>query len=98
VHAGSPQTLQSGYQFRPTSCVIWCRTLAADSSNETHTERPFDNREAAARSRTAASISKINAPFLYTLKATGPEFGAGIKHGVERGWFELHDAGPTCGF
>nr|WP_084802015.1 hypothetical protein [Bradyrhizobium sp. Ec3.3] len=25
-------------------------------------------------------IEKINAPFLYTLKASGEEFGAGIKH------------------
>ncbi|MET4236527.1 MULTISPECIES: hypothetical protein [Bradyrhizobium] len=25
-------------------------------------------------------IEKLNAPFLYTLKATGSEFGAGIKH------------------
>ncbi|MGY8662526.1 hypothetical protein Q3C01_09175 [Bradyrhizobium sp. UFLA05-109] len=38
-------------------------------------------------------IEKINAPFLYTLKATGPEFGAGIKHAVERGWLELQESG-----
>ncbi|MGY8667190.1 hypothetical protein Q3C01_33210 [Bradyrhizobium sp. UFLA05-109] len=28
-----------------------------------------------------------------TLKATDPEFGAGIKHAVERGWLELHESG-----
>ncbi|WP_349539972.1 hypothetical protein [Bradyrhizobium sp. AS23.2] len=38
-------------------------------------------------------IEKINAPFLYKLKATGPEFAGGIKHAVERGWLELHESG-----
>lgn len=38
-------------------------------------------------------IEKLNAPFLYTLKATGSEFGAGIKHAVEKGWLELHESG-----
>ena len=38
-------------------------------------------------------IEKINAPFLYSLKASGPEFGAGISHAVERGWLELHESG-----
>ncbi|MBR0806234.1 hypothetical protein JQ636_22010 [Bradyrhizobium japonicum] len=38
-------------------------------------------------------IEKLNAPFLYTLKATGSEFGAGIKHTVEKGWLELHESG-----
>ncbi|MDI3560025.1 hypothetical protein OWC48_06275 [Bradyrhizobium sp. Arg816] len=38
-------------------------------------------------------IEKLNAPFLYTLKATGLEFGAGIKHAVEKGWLELHESG-----
>lgn len=41
----------------------------------------------------AFHIEKTNAPFMYTLKATGPEFGAGIKHAVERGWLELHESG-----
>ncbi|MCD9110538.1 hypothetical protein [Bradyrhizobium japonicum] len=26
-------------------------------------------------------------------KACGPEFGAGIKHLVEKGWLELHESG-----
>ncbi|WP_371930094.1 hypothetical protein [Bradyrhizobium sp. CCGUVB1N3] len=38
-------------------------------------------------------IEKINAPFLYTLKASGEEFGAGIKHAIERGWLDLHESG-----
>lgn len=69
------------------------------------TERPFADPEAAARklielAKTIGAvqdgrihIEKINAPFLYNLKATGPEFGAGIKHAVERGWLELHESG-----
>ncbi|MET3302969.1 hypothetical protein [Bradyrhizobium diazoefficiens] len=40
-------------------------------------------------------IEKINAPFLSRngCKATGPEFGTGIQHAVERGWLELHESG-----
>ncbi|RXG96376.1 hypothetical protein [Bradyrhizobium zhanjiangense] len=68
-------------------------------------ERPFTNPEAAARKlvELAATIEpvqdgrihieKINAPFLYTLKASGREFGAGIKCAVDRGWLELHESG-----
>ncbi|MEK9284732.1 MULTISPECIES: hypothetical protein [unclassified Bradyrhizobium] len=68
-------------------------------------QRPFATPEAAARKlvELAASIAavqdgrihieKINAPFLYSLKATGPDFGAGIKHAVESGWLELHESG-----
>ncbi|WP_458196398.1 hypothetical protein [Bradyrhizobium sp. UFLA05-153] len=36
---------------------------------------------------------KINALFLYALKAGGEEFGAGIKMSVELGWLELHESG-----
>ncbi|OAF11762.1 hypothetical protein AYJ54_07840 [Bradyrhizobium centrolobii] len=69
------------------------------------TERPYANPEAAARKlvELAAAIEpvqdgrihieKINAPFLYTWKASGPEFGAGIKLAVDRGWLELHESG-----
>ncbi|WP_027577095.1 hypothetical protein [Bradyrhizobium sp. WSM1743] len=68
-------------------------------------ERPYALPEIAARKlvELAASIEpvqdgrihieKINAPFLYTLQATGSEFGAGIKYAVERGWLELHESG-----
>ncbi|QOZ73521.1 hypothetical protein [Bradyrhizobium arachidis] len=38
-------------------------------------------------------IEKINAPFLYTLKASGPEFGAAIEFAIEKGWLELHESG-----
>lgn len=38
-------------------------------------------------------IEKINAPFLFTLKASGPEFGAGIKYAIEQGWLEVHESG-----
>lgn len=69
------------------------------------TERPFAEPEAAARKLVELTagiepvqdgrihIEKINAPFLYTLKASGPEFGAGIRCAVEKGWIELHESG-----
>jgi hypothetical protein len=68
-------------------------------------ERPFANPEAPARKLVEIAsgiapvqdgriyIEKINAPFLYTLKASGEEFGAGIKLAVEKGWLELHESG-----
>ncbi|MCK1700721.1 hypothetical protein IVA86_04560 [Bradyrhizobium sp. 146] len=69
------------------------------------TERPFADPQAAARKliELAASIEpvqdgrihieKINYPFLYTLKGSGPEFGAGIRCAIEKGWLELHESG-----
>lgn len=65
----------------------------------------YANPEAAARKlvELAASITpvqdgrihieKLNAPFLFTLKARGSEFGAGLRFAVERGWLELHESG-----
>jgi hypothetical protein len=38
-------------------------------------------------------IERINAPFLFDLKAKGSEFGAGLKFAIERGWLELHESG-----
>jgi hypothetical protein len=38
-------------------------------------------------------IEKINAPFMYQHRGSGPEFGAAIKMAVERGWLELHESG-----
>jgi hypothetical protein len=38
-------------------------------------------------------IEKINYPFLYTLRGSGAEFGAGIRCAVEKGWLELHESG-----
>ncbi|MET4170345.1 hypothetical protein ABIB99_001420 [Bradyrhizobium sp. LA6.1] len=69
------------------------------------TERSFANPEVAARKRLELAttieavqdgrihIEKINAPFLYTQKASGSEFGAGIKYAVECGWLELLESG-----
>ncbi|MBR0719826.1 hypothetical protein [Bradyrhizobium liaoningense] len=69
-------------------------------------ERSYANPEAAARKLVELAsgiepvqdgrihIEKINAPFLYTLKASGAEFGAGIKHAIEKGWLEMHESGP----
>ncbi|WP_371260566.1 hypothetical protein [Bradyrhizobium sp. Ec3.3] len=68
-------------------------------------ERPFTNPEVAARKLVEIAsgiepvqdgrihMEKINAPFLYTLKASGEGFGAEIKMAVERGWLELHESG-----
>ncbi|MBR0855687.1 hypothetical protein [Bradyrhizobium liaoningense] len=67
--------------------------------------RPFADPEAAARKliQLAAAIEpvqdgrihieKLNAPFLYTLKAKASEFGTGIRYAVEKGWLELHESG-----
>ncbi|MCP3397779.1 MULTISPECIES: hypothetical protein [unclassified Bradyrhizobium] len=67
--------------------------------------RPYADRELAARKlvELAASIEpvqdgriyieRINAPFLFKLKASGSEFGAGIRYAVERGWLMLHESG-----
>ncbi|WP_346732907.1 hypothetical protein [Bradyrhizobium sp. 195] len=38
-------------------------------------------------------IEKINGLFMYQHGGSGPEFGAGIKMAVERGWLELHESG-----
>ncbi|MDH2402113.1 hypothetical protein QCM77_19420 [Bradyrhizobium sp. SSUT18] len=69
------------------------------------TERPFADPEVAARKLVQLAsnieavqdgrihIEKINYPFLYTLKGSGTEFGAGIKYAVERGWLDLHESG-----
>jgi hypothetical protein len=69
------------------------------------TERPFANPEVAARQLAQLAsgiepvqdgrihIEKINYPFLYTLKGSGAEFGAGIRCAVEKGWLELHESG-----
>jgi hypothetical protein len=69
------------------------------------TERPFANPEAAARQLVQLAavivpvqdgrihIEKVNYPFLHTLKGSGPEFGAGIRCAVEKGWLELHESG-----
>ncbi|MCG2631051.1 hypothetical protein L6654_30915 [Bradyrhizobium sp. WYCCWR 13023] len=68
-------------------------------------DRPYCDPEAAARKLIDLAkgieavqdgrihIEKINAPFLFALKASGAEFGAGIKYAIEKGWIELHESG-----
>jgi hypothetical protein len=72
-----------------------------------HTEaRPYAEPEAAARKllELAAGvqaingrihIEKINGPFLSKdgCKASGPEFGPGIRYAIEKGWLDLHESG-----
>ncbi|MET4519580.1 hypothetical protein [Bradyrhizobium sp. I1.7.5] len=38
-------------------------------------------------------IERINAPFLFKLKGSGSEFGAGLKYAIERGWLSKHESG-----
>jgi hypothetical protein len=38
-------------------------------------------------------IEKINAPFLFTLKAKSSEVGSGLEFALEPGWLELHESG-----
>ncbi|MET4520111.1 hypothetical protein [Bradyrhizobium sp. I1.7.5] len=38
-------------------------------------------------------IERINAPFMFNLKGSGSEFGAGLKPAVERGWLSKHENG-----
>lgn len=69
-------------------------------------ERHYRKPEAAARKLVELAVSvepvdgrihieKINYPFLSQsgCKGTGPEFGAGIRFAIERGWLELHESG-----
>lgn len=68
-------------------------------------QRPYSGPEAAARKLVELAagiesvqdgrihIERINAPFLFTLKGKGSEFGAGLKFAIERGWLELHESG-----
>nr|WP_027533619.1 hypothetical protein [Bradyrhizobium sp. WSM3983] len=67
-------------------------------------ERAYADPETAARKLVAIAagiepvdgrvhIEKLNAPFLFTLRGSGPEFGAGIKHAIDQGWLDLHESG-----
>ena len=68
-------------------------------------ERPYADPEAAARKLVEIAtnveavqdgriyIERINAPFLFKLKGSGSEFGAGLKFAIERGWLQLHESG-----
>ncbi|MCK1721880.1 hypothetical protein [Bradyrhizobium sp. 141] len=69
-------------------------------------ERPYATPEAAARKlvKLAKSvepingrihIEKINYPFISKdgCSCSSPEFGAGVKYVVEKGWLDLHESG-----
>lgn len=74
------------------------------------TDRPYANREAAARKLIEIAnsvealqdgrihIEKINGPMLYEHKATPAEYGAGLKLAIERGWLWLHESGTYVKF
>lgn len=69
------------------------------------TARPYADPETAARKLVELAksieavqdgriyIERINAPFLFTHKASGPEFGAGLRFAIEKGWLDLHESG-----
>ncbi|BAL08520.1 MULTISPECIES: hypothetical protein [Bradyrhizobium] len=74
-------------------------------ADEAHRKTTLCDPEAAARKlvELAASveavrdgriyIERINAPFLFKLKGSGSEFGAGLKLAIERGWLSKHESG-----
>jgi len=35
----------------------------------------------------------INYPFLFDLKGSANEYGAGLKRAIERGWLTIHESG-----
>jgi hypothetical protein len=43
-------------------------------------------------------IEKINGPFLFEIKGTPAQYGAGLKHAIERGWIVLHESGTFVRF
>jgi hypothetical protein len=43
-------------------------------------------------------IQKINDPFLFQLKGTPAEYGAGLKLAIERDWPWLHESGTYVKF
>lgn len=67
--------------------------------------RPYADPEAAARKlvEIAAAtpavqdgriyIERVNAHFMFDLKGSGSEFGAGLRYAIERGWLSKHESG-----
>jgi hypothetical protein len=43
-------------------------------------------------------VEKINAPFLYQLKGSPAEYGAGMKRAIENGWLKMDDSGTFVRF
>jgi len=46
----------------------------------------------------AFNVEKINAPFLYQLKGSPAEYGAGMKRAIENGWLKMHESGTFVRF
>jgi hypothetical protein len=74
------------------------------------TDRPYSDPEAAARKLVEIAnsvkavqdgrirIQKINDPFLFQLKGTPAEYGAGLKLAIERDGPWLHESGTYVKF
>lgn len=43
-------------------------------------------------------IELINGPFLFELKGTPQEYGAGLKFAIDRGWLSKHESGTYVKF
>jgi hypothetical protein len=73
-------------------------------------DRPYADPEAAARKLLEIAnsveavqdgrifIELINRPFLFELKGTPAEYGAGLKFAIERGWLWKHESGTYVRF
>ncbi len=73
-------------------------------------DRPFADPEAAARKLLEIAsgveavqdgrifIELINGPFLFDLKGTPDEYGAGLQVAIERGWLSKHESGTYVKF
>jgi hypothetical protein len=68
-------------------------------------ERPYADPEVAARKLVEIAakveavqdgriyIEQINAQFMFELKGSGREFGAGLRYAIEQGWLSKHESG-----
>jgi hypothetical protein len=43
-------------------------------------------------------VDRVNGPFLFELKGTPAEYGAGIKRAIEKGWLVMHESGTYLRF
>jgi hypothetical protein len=74
------------------------------------TDRPYADPEAAARKLIEIAdsieavqggrihIEKINGPFLFELKGSPAEYGAGLKLAIQRGWLVIRESGTYVKF
>jgi hypothetical protein len=75
--------------------------------NKFVSNRPYADPEAAARKLIEIAnsveavqdgrifIELINEPFLFVLKGTPEEYGAGLQLAIDRGWLSKHESGNT---